>query len=112
MKGLKTGGRKAGTPNKQTQELQTIAEEFSVEPFKFLLMVMNNDLVGLGLKKEMGPGDEYEFVKDIPFPLRMRAAMELCTYLYPKRKAVEIRNEEPTEPPKFIINLTQEKGEE
>lgn len=56
-------GRRKGTPNKSTQTLSQMCEEMSFDPFKAMLT----------LAKE---GD-----KDM--------LKEVCTYLYPKRKAIE-----------------------
>lgn len=90
MKGLKTGGRKAGTPNKRTEELRQLAKESGVNPFLFLLMVVKNDLIGLGLKKPRSVDeDEEEFVLPIPLALRIDAAKELLPYLFPRLKPQE-----------------------
>lgn len=59
----KTSGRKKGTPNKKTQELLTVCEEMGFDPFRELL-------------KKAQEGSE-------------KCLIEACSYLYPKRKAIE-----------------------
>lgn len=93
MKGRKTGGRVKGTPNKKTQDLLEKAEELGVDPFEILLMVAKGDWEGLGFESAKlvyftAAGIEAE--KDrITLSDRLSAASEACTYLHPKRKAVE-----------------------
>lgn len=41
-KGLKTGGRKAGTPNKATAEIKTLARQYSQEALKALVNVIRS----------------------------------------------------------------------
>lgn len=67
-KGLKTGGRRAGTPNKDTDLLLMKCHEKGLDVF--------------GAMIELAQGD------DIPAKLTM--LKELAQYLYPKRKALEV----------------------
>jgi hypothetical protein len=39
---VKTGGRKAGVPNKRTAEIQRAVEESGITPLEFMLDVMRN----------------------------------------------------------------------
>lgn len=41
-KGLKTGGRKAGTPNKATAEIKTLARQYSQEALEALVKVIRS----------------------------------------------------------------------
>jgi hypothetical protein len=66
-------GRKAGTPNKKTQDLFEKCEKHGVDPFESLLLIARD-----GEKEET----------------RMQACKELCKYLYPQRKAVEHTTDE------------------
>ncbi len=75
----KSGGRKAGTPNKKTQSLEDKAREMEVDPFEILLRVAKGDWRGLGYKENV-----------ISLETRLKAASEACTYLFPKRKAIQI----------------------
>lgn len=67
-KGLpKTGGRKAGTPNKR-RSIEEVCQELGLDPFR-----------------EMG-----RIASDVADPNRFQALKELAQYLEPKRKAVEL----------------------
>lgn len=67
----KTGGRQKGTPNKITQDIALRCEEMGCDPIKILM----------------------EFALHHPEDsTRFDAAKELCQYLYPKRKAMELSN--------------------
>lgn len=80
-KGLpKTGGRSAGTPNKTSMEafdksysLKEICEEENFNPFKALLNTARDELTTPDL--------------------RLNALKEVCSYLYPKKKAIEVSGE-------------------
>ena len=61
-------GRKKGTPNKSTLDLHAICERLGVNPFEKLV--------------------EY-IVHPCDTEIRLAALKEICSYLYPKRKAVE-----------------------
>lgn len=68
-KGLpKTGGRTKGTPNKSTEALLEKCERLNIDPFEALLLIARD-------------GDE-----EIT---RLNALKEACSYLFPKRKAIE-----------------------
>jgi len=73
-KGLpKSGGRQKGTPNKDTVSLFDKCEAAGLDPFTELVK-----LCTLGEKEE----------------LRFQALKEVCQYLYPKRKSLELSNED------------------
>lgn len=64
----KSGGRKKGIPNRRTLRLEEICKKKKIEPFVALLeLCKSNDLM-----------------------IRLAALKEVCQYLYPKRKAIEI----------------------
>ena len=65
----KAGGRQKGTPNKKSQDLIQRCEDFGFDPFEALL--------------SMARDSEDEL-------LRFNAVKELCQYLFPKRKALEV----------------------
>ncbi len=69
--GRKTGGRVAGTPNKRTAELTERLEALGCDPIE--------GMAQLALNAENPP------------ELRGRMFAELAGYLYPKRKAVEVK---------------------
>lgn len=68
MKRLEGAGRKKGTPNKRTEALFEKCERMGVDPFSALL----------------------EFVNHPDPMLRLAALKEICSYLYPKKKAIEV----------------------
>ena len=72
--GRKTGGRKAGTPNKRTLELVERLEALGCDPIEGMAQLA------------MNPSTAPE--------LRGRMFAELAGYLHPKRKAVEVKADE------------------
>lgn len=68
--GIKTGGRAAGTPNKRTQDLQLRLETLGVDPVSGLAAIAMDD--------------------SAPLELRARVQMDLMSYLYPRRKALDV----------------------
>lgn len=92
-----TAGRKAGTPNKQTQNLFEIADKVGVSPFEVMCMFAAKDWKGLGYSSEyetrvLKDGGTIE-VDRIGPELRLHAAKEAAKYLYPQRKALEVSAE-------------------
>lgn len=67
----KTGGRKKGTPNKRTQVLHEVLDELGFD----VIEKLNKLLPQLKPDKQAG------------------VLLDLLTYLYPKRKAIEISGE-------------------
>lgn len=65
--GKKTGGRQKGTPNRATKTILQMVEDSGVNPFQVLLNLCNS-------------ADEV---------MAMKAASEVCQYVYPKRKSLE-----------------------
>ena len=66
----KTGGRKAGTPNRRTVEIADRLAELGCDPIEGMARIAMNS-------------------KHAP-ELRGRMFAELAQYMYPKRKAIEI----------------------
>jgi hypothetical protein len=64
-------GRKKGTLNIKTAALEAICEQHKINPFEAMI------ILAVTTEKE---------------ELRFNALKELCQYLYPKRKAVEVSN--------------------
>lgn len=86
-------GRVAGTPNKNTIDLQRISEELGIHPFKILLHFAAGDWKSLGYETEtyLEHGKEYSNeVLYIKPETRLKAAAHAADYLYPKRKSIEI----------------------
>ena len=70
-------GRKKGSLNKKTVLLQEILEAASYCPVEEILKILNEK----NPKKMLMPSD------------RVRFNLELMSYIYPKRKAIEVRQE-------------------
>lgn len=91
--GKKTGGRKKGQPNKNTQELMDLADKLDVNPFEILLRFAKGDFEGLNLPKYVtkpaGMGKTFEELSILP-DMRLDAAYKAAQFLYPKRKAIEV----------------------
>lgn len=71
----KTGGRKAGTPNKRTIERRTALQAIRAsgkDPISFFADLLANE--------------------DLPIELRFQAAKELAPYMHPRLSAVEAVN--------------------
>ncbi len=69
----KTGGRRTGIPNRKTLDLFQKCEDADFDPFIELIKLAR-----------MGEEESTRF----------QAVKEICQYLYPKRKALEISNSE------------------
>ena len=65
----KTGGRKRGTPNRRTLEVQEQLVAVGCDPIEGIATIAMDE--------------------DNPPELRLRAYAELAPYLYPKRKAIQ-----------------------
>lgn len=95
----KSGGRKIGTPNKRTEELENIAQRIGVNPFEVLCLISAGNWKGLGYKEKtknkwLPSGIEVE--EDvISLESRLQAAKEACKYLFPQRKAVDLTAQGP-----------------
>ena len=87
-----TSGRKVGTPNRETAFVQDIVDGLGMHPAEVLARAANGDAVGLGLVAADDP--PMASIEALPISLRIKAASELCSYLLPKRKAVEIVDRE------------------
>ena len=69
--GNKTGGRQKGTPNRKTKELIELLGDYN--PAESLLEILNSER--------------------IPVDLRVKIHMDLMSYIYPKRKSIESKEE-------------------
>ena len=69
--GNKTGGRKKGTPNKKTKELAELLGDYN--PAVSLLEILKSDRV--------------------PIDLKIKINLDLMSYIYPKRKSVESKEQ-------------------
>lgn len=86
MKGVKTGGRKKGTPNKRSLEIEAICEKLDCNPFEILLLFAKGDAKALGYMGATPGAPAPTIAQDI----RAKAAAEASKYLYSQKKAVEL----------------------
>lgn len=85
----KNAGRKPGTPNKKSLQLEERAAELGVDPFLFLAHFMMGDTKSLGEEPFVDDETGEETYPKIPLEDRREAAKELMPYLYGKRKPVD-----------------------
>jgi hypothetical protein len=84
----KTGGRQKGTPNKSTQQFvermdELRAQGLDCDPIQVLME--------FAAGKQFDPdGNVVAIVPPVEPRERIKAAAELCSYVFPKRKAMEV----------------------
>ena len=71
----KVGGRRAGTPNRTTIDLFAKCDAAGIDPFGELLVLCKNAEANI----------------------KLAALKEVSSYLYPKRKALELEDKTPTD---------------
>ena len=72
--GHKTGGRKAGTPNRKSREISELLESLGHNPIEAMVHIATDPEASLELRGRMNS--------------------ELAPYVYPKRKAVEVAGDQ------------------
>lgn len=113
----KYGGRQKGTPNKRNhnQHLIEIAQRLDVNPFEVLCHFAKGDWKALGFESKTtivyGPGGSESIEENIPIQLRLKAAMEMAQYLYPKKRSIEIKTDLSPEE-QMIAQMVRERLEE
>jgi|SRR5579875_320882 hypothetical protein len=75
-RGHKTGGRKAGTPNRQTKEINALLDSLGCDPIEGMVRIAQNPKARL--------------------ELRGRMYAELAQYVHAKRKAIEVSADGPS----------------
>ena len=96
-KKLESSGRKKGVPNKKTFDAQVLAERLGVDPLEVLLHAASNNYQALGYDSEIRTklvGENAITEDTIPINTRVQAAKEAAQYLYPKRKAIELKGDD------------------
>ena len=71
-KGIKTGGRKAGTPNKKTTELLELLGDYN--PITRLIEIVKDE--------------------NTPLDMQVKINLDLMPYIYPKRKSIDMNTNE------------------
>jgi hypothetical protein len=84
--GIKTGGRRAGKPNRSTAEVKQKLEGLGCDPIEGMARIAMDESQPIGLRVQM-----YK---------------ELAQYVAPKRKALEYKGEMAgASPPVFVIDI-------
>jgi hypothetical protein len=73
----KVGGRKKGTPNKRTQQIEELLEQMGCDPFKVMALICVSTTATDDMK--------------------LRAAKELAPYIAPKLGSIEVKDVTPEE---------------
>jgi hypothetical protein len=110
-------GRYPGSKNRNTVALQDKCEKLGIDPFETLLLYAKRDHLALGLPEftERKIKDEIVLERTITPEAQMMAAAKACEYLYPKKKAIAL-DEQDSKGQKtlrlaYAIPLREEKDE-
>lgn len=77
----KSGGRKPGTPNKKTAEVQKAVEESGITPLDYMLKIMRDDSIP----------EDAELAQIIALAgLRFEAAKAAAPYVHAKLSSIEV----------------------
>lgn len=96
--GIKYGGRKKGTPNKSSLTVAELCEKHGLNVIEEMIYFAKGDYEALKypeyLEKQGFGGMP---IKDLTISpeQRYKANMDLAKFIYPTRKAVEFKNENP-----------------
>lgn len=98
-KGLaKTGGRVKGSLSQKTKDILEIVQRTGCEPAEVLAHFCNGDYKALGYEAEHYFSEKSDGSVKLNYviapEMRLHAAKELCKYLYPQRKAMEVSTED------------------
>ena len=88
--GRKTGGRRAGTPNRITGEIAERLRQLDCDPLAGLVELSRDETVDPAV--------------------RVRILIELCGYLHAKRRYLEVSFPEPMPPPPTLVVSWLEDG--
>lgn len=90
-------GRKPGSLNKNNQEIQELAQELGCNPAKILMLIALGDFESLGIEER------------IDIDKRMDAAKDLMPYLYGKRKPIDSKGDDSSDPISELVNAFRNK---
>lgn len=103
----RVGGRSKGTPNKKTINAQAIADRLGIDPFEVLLLLATGDWKALGYKKRerLTSANEWASIYEDSIPVGVRAscAAQACNYLYPRRKAIDLKLDQDNVPIQILF---------
>lgn len=88
---VKTGGRKKGSLNKRTLELNEILSKYDANPAEILALIMLGDESRLKMMKRISIDSEGNIIELPPITpeMQLTAAKELIKYAYPQKKAID-----------------------
>lgn len=123
LEGEKTGGRKKGTPNKLTKNLIEVLTQHNYDPILTIIEAINlqaptieevkkykSDLIQSGVSETDAKPLVRKFSNNfLTMKEKLDVSLRLLEYIYPKRKAIEIKPEEDNEKPVFSINFQNPK---
>lgn len=96
-KGVRLGGRQKGTPNKTTEHIFDVCERMKFDPIINLVHIATNNWEALGYTSEhierLGFGGQVAYEDRISIKDRSNASEKLVDYMYPKRKAIEVKTD-------------------
>lgn len=111
--GLKDPARKAGRPkgsvNKRTQDLRDMVEKVCGNPVEAMARIAQGDVIALGYMTEkelrepptfdargrvVRPSGIERALSYVPPELRAKMLMEISQYLYPKKRAIVVEDED------------------
>lgn len=107
--------RPKGSVNKRSDDAKQLSEDLGIDPLEILLYFAKGDWASLGYD---GPYKVYTTDEGIEVKVerissqdRQKAAADACPYIYPRRKAVEVKDQRVEEQlERLIINLNEPKN--
>lgn len=101
----KFGGRQKGTPNKSTDYIFELCAKHDFDPIEILILTAKNDWRALGFESPTITkfGFQGAVVEEpvITVDHALEATKTLVSYMYPKRKAIEVTSD--SEKPTAIV---------
>ena len=110
------GGRPKGSLNANTEHLQSLCNYYDFDPAEILIHIARNDWQALGYEspnttKVTKEGAAIE-VERIELSDRHDAAKNLMSYLFPKRRTVDLKSSDGLTPLILAYNTETKKPEE
>lgn len=91
-------GRQKGTPNKSTEHIFNLCAKHNFDPVEVLILLAKKDWQALGYENEYLEKQGFQGVVTyepmITTDHSIDATKTLVSYMFPKRKAIEITNED------------------
>jgi hypothetical protein len=105
------GGREKGTPNKDTQHIMDLCRKLDCDPVEIMVHIAKGDWKALGydtgeIQKVSFGVPTYE--DRIQLSDRLDASKTLMGFIYPKRKAIEIKDDSGNTVKPIVLAYNQE----